>query len=83
MGTLYNICTHATRGYILPICNLWLQLHVPSCGMSTNIVQSAHRKCLELHNVVPIFFKKNSGGGPPDPSPFHLYFLRVCFKKFL
>ena len=34
--------------------------------MSTNIVQSVHQKCLELHNFVPIFLKF-SGGGPPDP----------------
>ena len=31
--------------------------NIPSCGMGTTIVQSAHQKCLELHNFVPIFFK--------------------------
>ena len=37
--------------------------------MSTNIVQSVHQKCLELHNFVPIVLIFFSGGGPPDP-PF-------------
>ena len=39
---------------------------MPSCGMSTNIVQSVHQKCLELHNFVPIFLKI-FWGGPQTP----------------
>ena len=46
--------------------------------MSTNIVQSVHQKCLELHNCVPIFLKIRWGGLQP---PFHLYCLMMCFKK--
>ena len=34
------------------------------------IVQDAYKKCLEMHDYVPIFLKY-SGGGPPD-SPFFL-----------
>ena len=47
--------------------------------MSTNIVQSVLQKCLELHNFVPIFLKIFWGSTPRPP--FHLYFLRMCFKK--
>ena len=32
----------------------------------TDIVQSAYKKCSELHGFVPIFLKF-SGGGPPPP----------------
>ena len=53
-----------------------------SCGMSTNIVQNAHKKCLELHNFVPIFFK-NFSGGPPDPPPPLSHVFSKVFKKIL
>ena len=47
--------------------------------MSTNIVQRVHQKCLELHNFVPIFLFFFLGEDPRPP--FHLYCLRMCFKK--
>ena len=49
--------------------------NIPSCGMSTTIVQSAFQKCLELYDFVPIFLKL-------DP-PISRVFLRVYFDIFL
>ena len=37
--------------------------------MSTDIVQIAYKKCLEMHEFVIIFFKKKSGRGPQTPPP--------------
>ena len=42
--------------------------------MSTNIVQSVHQKCLELHDFVPFFLKLFWGRTPrtpPPPPPFN------------
>ena len=44
--------------------------NIPSCGMGTTIVQNVYQKCLELHDIVPIFLKFFWG---PDP-PFSGYF---------
>ena len=55
--------------------------NIPSCGMSTTIVQSAYQKCLELYDFVPIFLKNFLGEDPQ--TPLYRVFLRVCFDKFL
>ena len=58
--------------------------NIPSCGMSTTIVQSAYQKCLELYDFVQIFLNIfGGGGGPQDPPPLSRVFLQVCFDKFL
>ena len=54
--------------------------NIPSCGMSTTIVQSAYQKCLELNDFVPIFLKFS---GEDPQTPLSRVFLRVCFYKFL
>ena len=57
--------------------------NIPSCGMSTSIVQSAYQKCLKLYHFVPIFLKKILGEDPQTPPPLSRVFLRVYFDKFL
>ena len=45
--------------------------------MSTHIVQSAYKKYMykEMHDFVPIFFKKNMWEDPQIPPPFLLVFI--------
>ena len=43
----------------------WTVYNIPSCGMSSTIVQSAYQKCLELYDFVPIFLKIFWGRTPP------------------
>ena len=45
---------------------------MPSCSISTHIVQIAYKKWIEMHDFVPFFSKKNAGEDPRPPPPFHI-----------
>ena len=40
-------------------------------------IQSVHQKCLELHNIVPIFLKIFWGRTPDPPPPLSLIFILI------
>ena len=42
---------------------------------SVYIVQGAYKKCLEMHNYVPIFLKIFRRTPPPQIPPFSLVFI--------
>ena len=44
-------------------------------GKSTHIVQTAYKKCLEMHDFVLFSWKKTSGGLHQTPSPFSLKYI--------
>ena len=49
----------------------------------TDIVQSAYKKCSELHGFVPIFLKKFLGEEPPPPFTCSLVLPMGEFNKLL
>ena len=51
--------------------------------MSTIIVQNAHQKCLELHNIFFIYFLLKCLGEDPQTPQFSLVIPKGVFKEIL